>query len=172
MLQCLKFFHKHVLLLTNFHNITFLSSIVWHNLSSSSIVSVVPLYLVAFSASSWSSLSQCIFKRVDIFRATIFRIIFPCALANQSLCTSPLSETVLNHWLPSANNSTFLSTFLHGPSMPCFGQKLSVWCYLQFLFWYNFLWLLFLCLREITFPLKSFSTSLQHTNITFQFDNI
>ena len=52
-----KLLHKHGLLITNFHNITFLSTRVWQILSSPSIFSNVPLSLVAFRASVILSVS-------------------------------------------------------------------------------------------------------------------
>ena len=59
-------FHKHVLLLTNLITSPFFPSRVWSNLSSYSIVYVVPLSLVSLSASPCSSLSCCILKWVEI----------------------------------------------------------------------------------------------------------
>ena len=54
----------------------FLSSRILQNLSSSSIVPVVPLSLVAFSSLSCSSLIQSIFQWAEFFRVDRFRIIF------------------------------------------------------------------------------------------------
>ena len=51
------------------------SSIVWHNLSSYSIVAVVPFFLMPFSASSCYSLNLCIFTQVVLFRVDSFRIV-------------------------------------------------------------------------------------------------
>ena len=86
----------------------FSSSKIWRKLSIYSIVSVVPLSLEAFSASSCSSLSIYILKRVEIFMVASFREKNLCVLANQSLGPSPLSEPVLNHYLPSVHSSTLI----------------------------------------------------------------
>ena len=53
-----------------------LSFRVWHNLSSSSKISVVSFSLESFSASPCSSLSIFIIHRTELFRVDSFRIFF------------------------------------------------------------------------------------------------
>ena len=80
-----------------------------------------------------------------------------CVLANSALVTFSLSEPGFHNYHPSVHNSTFISTFMHGPSVPYFGQKLLLLSYLWFIFWYHLLWFLFLSIREICFPLNFFT---------------
>ena len=62
------------------------------------------------------------------------------------------------------HNSTLVSTFLHGPSMTCFGWKLSLLHNLWFILWYHFLLLLFLACLSLEFFWKVFYISRQHAN--------
>ena len=61
------------------------------------IVSVVPLSLVAFIASSCSSLSCWILKRSELFRVARLGLFCPCVLENQSLGSFLISDPVLHH---------------------------------------------------------------------------
>ena len=54
----------------------------------------------------------------------------PWVLANQAFGTSTICEPVLHNYPPSVHNSTFLSAFMHGPSMPFFENKFSLLRYL------------------------------------------
>ena len=94
LLQCLNFFHKHIFLLDNFHNITFLSTRVLCNLSSSSTDYFVPLFLAAFKSSSCSYLRRFIFKWVHLFRVACLWLFYPCIFANKALGTFPLYTPV------------------------------------------------------------------------------
>ena len=119
-----------VFYLTNFQNITFLYSRVSRNLSSSSTVYFVPLSLAAFSYSLCSYISLFIFKLLHLFKIYSIGLFYQYLLTNQALGTFPLYDPVLHNQPISLHNSTLLSTFLHGPSIPCFGQKLSLLNYL------------------------------------------
>ena len=81
----------------------FLSSKTWRNLSSSSIVDVLPFSLAAFRALSCSYFSCCLLKYADLFRVTIFRIVCPCVLENQAIGPSSIYETVFHHYPPSVH---------------------------------------------------------------------
>ena len=105
LLQGLVLLPKHVLILTNLHSITFCSSIIWCNLSRSSIVSVVPFSLATFRASLCPYLSRWILKLEDLVMVSSFRIVvFPFVLSNQELGPYPLYESVLHHYPPSVYN--------------------------------------------------------------------
>ena len=91
----LRLFHMYAFLITNFPNITFLSSRVWQNFSSSSKHFDVPLSLVAFRASV--IISVAVYSNMMNSSGLIFLVIFcPCALANQVSGRSPIPEPVLH----------------------------------------------------------------------------
>ena len=83
----LSFSHKHVLIFTNFHNITFFFFYSLTQLVKLFNNSIVLLSLEALIDSSCSSLSSCIFKKVKLLRVASLFFFCRCLLANQALGT-------------------------------------------------------------------------------------
>ena len=156
MLQFIKLLHMYVLILIISITSPFLSTGIWRNFSSSSVVPVVPFSLTEFSALSCYSLSSYVLKPVDLFRVASLRIVL-------HICSCVLSDWSFFLFLSRFCIISFLqcliqfiiSILMHGPSMPCFLQKLLLSCYLWFIFWHHLLWLLFLRLCDLFFILNS-----------------
>ena len=75
MLQFIKLLHMYVLILIISITSPFLSTGIWRNFSSSSVVSVVPFSLTEFSVSSCYSLISYVLKPAELFRVASLRIV-------------------------------------------------------------------------------------------------
>ena len=154
------------MLLTNLHNINFLSSWFLRNLSRSSIVFAVPLPLVAFSALSYYYISLLLFKQAELFRVNSFRFFFHVFLKMKDLvlllflslyCIISLLRCIIQLlfqlFCMALQCLALDRNYPHGVIFDLFSD-------------------MFLSSCELFSPMKIWFIIFQHANITFQFDNI